>query len=81
MTTFFLVRHGETEWNTQRRIQGWADSPLTSLGLAQAEAHGRLLGMFRIDRVLGINSIQVKGNLFKRNRIIHRQSIFIHHAA
>ncbi|MEE3182918.1 MAG: histidine phosphatase family protein [Pseudomonadota bacterium] len=52
MTTFFLVRHGETEWNTQRRIQGWADSPLTSLGLAQAEAHGRLLGKFRIDRVL-----------------------------
>ena len=52
MTTFFLVRHGETEWNTQRRIQGWADSPLTSLGLAQAEAHGRLLGTFEIDRVL-----------------------------
>ena len=52
MTTFFLVRHGETEWNTQRRIQGWVDSPLTSLGLAQAEAHGRLLGTFEIDRVL-----------------------------
>jgi len=52
VTTFFLVRHGETEWNTQRRIQGWADSPLTSLGLAQAEAHGRLLGTFEIDRVL-----------------------------
>ena len=44
MTTFFLVRHGETEWNVERRIQGWADSPLTSLGLAQAEAHGQLLG-------------------------------------
>jgi len=52
VTTFFLVRHGETEWNTQRRIQGWVDSPLTSLGLAQAEAHGRLLGTFEIDRVL-----------------------------
>ena len=52
MTTFFLVRHGETEWNVERRIQGWADSPLTSLGLAQAEAHGQLLGKFGIDRII-----------------------------
>jgi len=36
----FLVRHGETEWNLRRRIQGWGDSPLTATGLAQAEAIG-----------------------------------------
>ncbi len=53
MTTFYLVRHGETEWNVERRIQGWADSPLTSLGLAQAEIHGQLLGKFGIDRIIG----------------------------
>ena len=52
MTTFFLVRHGETEWNVERRIQGWADSPLTSLGLAQAEVHGQLLGRLGIDRII-----------------------------
>ena len=52
MTTFFLVRHGETEWNVERRIQGWADSPLTSLGVAQAEDHGQLLGKFGIDRII-----------------------------
>jgi len=39
----YLVRHGETEWNRARRYQGWADSPLTERGLAQAEAIGRLL--------------------------------------
>jgi probable phosphoglycerate mutase len=39
----FLVRHGETEWNLARRIQGWGDSPLTSRGAAQAEAIGRRL--------------------------------------
>src|SRR4051794_36183631 len=34
-----VVRHGETEWNRAGRIQGFrADSPLTSIGLAQAEA-------------------------------------------
>jgi len=41
--TIFLVRHGETEWNRARRYQGWADSPLTPLGIAQAEAIGRKL--------------------------------------
>jgi len=39
-----LVRHGETEWNLERRIQGRFDSPLTSRGEAQAQAVGRLLG-------------------------------------
>lgn len=41
--TIFLVRHGETEWNRARRYQGWSDSPLTPLGIAQAEAIGRRL--------------------------------------
>lgn len=39
-----LVRHGETEWNLERRIQGRFDSPLTRRGVAQAEAIGRLVG-------------------------------------
>lgn len=38
-----LVRHGETEWNLVRRYQGWADSPLTERGAAQASAVGRRL--------------------------------------
>ena len=41
--TIFLVRHGETEWNRIGRYQGWLDSPLTPLGIAQAEAIGRRL--------------------------------------
>jgi broad specificity phosphatase PhoE len=39
--TIFLVRHGETEWNRQRRHQGRFDSPLTVRGIAQARALGR----------------------------------------
>jgi broad specificity phosphatase PhoE len=38
-----LVRHGETEWNLQRRYQGRSDSPLTEKGIVQARAIGRLL--------------------------------------
>lgn len=43
--TIFLVRHGETEWNRERRYQGWSDSPLTAHGAAQAEALGRRLAL------------------------------------
>ena len=33
-----LVRHGQTTWNLQRRLQGQLDSPLTDDGVAQANA-------------------------------------------
>ena len=38
MTHILLARHGETEWNAIRRVQGWTDIPLSEKGLAQAEA-------------------------------------------
>ena len=38
-----LTRHGETEFNVQRRAQGLADSPLTPLGLRQVHAMAGLL--------------------------------------
>jgi len=48
-TNMFLVRHGETEWNKQNRLQGNQDSPLTSNGIQQALAVKRSLGQHRID--------------------------------
>lgn len=36
MLQVYLVRHGETVWNAERRIQGQSDSPLTALGEQQA---------------------------------------------
>jgi uncharacterized phosphatase len=38
VTTFTLVRHGETEWNRHGRIQGSTDVPLDAAGVAQARA-------------------------------------------
>ena len=39
----YLVRHGETDWNKERRIQGQADIPLNEFGrrLAEKTASGR----------------------------------------
>jgi probable phosphoglycerate mutase len=42
-TDLFLIRHGETVWNAESRFQGHQDSPLTPLGMAQAEAAARHL--------------------------------------
>jgi probable phosphoglycerate mutase len=44
-TTLVLVRHGETAWNVESRIQGHTDVALNALGEAQAAAVGiRLIG-------------------------------------
>jgi len=34
--TFYLARHGQTQWNIEQRIQGQLDSPLTGMGQQQA---------------------------------------------
>jgi 2,3-bisphosphoglycerate-dependent phosphoglycerate mutase len=43
MTELILIRHGETAWNRERRMQGQTDTPLSALGRAQAGAVGQRL--------------------------------------
>lgn len=43
MPTLYILRHGQTEFNLQHRVQGRCDSPLTELGVAQAHAAGKWL--------------------------------------
>ncbi len=51
MTTILLARHGETDWNSERRWQGWADQPLNDVGRAQATELGASLAGHAIDAV------------------------------
>ncbi len=39
----YLMRHGETLFNVQHKIQGWCDSPLTARGIQQAQIAGEYL--------------------------------------
>lgn len=43
MPTIFYMRHGETDWNAQGRLQGAQDVPLNDLGRRQSVAAGRIL--------------------------------------
>jgi broad specificity phosphatase PhoE len=51
MTELYLVRHGETDWNAARRIQGRTDIPLNDVGREQAREAAELLARRRWDGV------------------------------
>jgi broad specificity phosphatase PhoE len=49
VTTIFLARHGESDWNVERRFQGHTDRPLTERGREQAHALANLVAGEEID--------------------------------
>ena len=41
----YLMRHGQTDWNAEEKVQGWNDTPLNETGAEQARAAaGKLSG-------------------------------------
>jgi broad specificity phosphatase PhoE len=52
MTTFFFVRHGESEANAAHRFSGRSDSPLTDRGRKQAEIVAATLDDVPFDRIV-----------------------------
>lgn len=51
IATIYLVRHGETQWNQEKRLQGGIDIPLNDRGQRQAEALARRLEGCPLDRI------------------------------
>lgn len=51
MTQLILIRHGETLWNRELRMQGHRDSPLTDTGMHQARRLGQRLADLSFSRL------------------------------
>ncbi len=51
MDVLYLVRHGETEWNRQQRLQGRLDSRLTEQGREHARRNGELLAREAVEHL------------------------------
>jgi len=51
-TTFYFVRHGESEGNAARVFTGQTDSPLTARGRQQADVVARELAKVKFDRIV-----------------------------
>ncbi len=49
--TVYVVRHGQTDWNKDGRIQGGTDNPLNATGREQASAMSRLMAEVKVDTV------------------------------
>lgn len=62
MTRVILIRHGETAWNRERRMQGQSDTPLSDQGRIQARALGarfagwRFAALYSSDLVRGMDT-------------------------
>lgn len=61
MTRVVAVRHGETEWNRNGRMQGWAPVPLNETGREQAAAAGEwLAGEYAFDRAVSSDLLRTE---------------------
>jgi 2,3-bisphosphoglycerate-dependent phosphoglycerate mutase len=56
MLDLWLIRHGETTWNSEGRIQGHMDAPLSALGIRQANALAKRLVGKKFDAIYSSDS-------------------------
>jgi probable phosphoglycerate mutase len=59
-TRLCIVRHGETAWNAEHRVQGQLDIPLNEIGLRQAQAVGMVLKEERFDAIYSSDLVRAR---------------------
>lgn len=60
---FYLMRHGQTLFNMRKKIQGACDSPLTELGIKQAEAAANYFADIELDHLYSSTSERASDTL------------------
>ncbi|WP_110927984.1 histidine phosphatase family protein [Bacillus massiliglaciei] len=74
-TTFYLVRHGETDWNKEKRIQGRSEVPLNAKGIQQAKRTADLLATRKIEIVLTSPLYRARQTAKIISRKLNRESV------
>ena len=59
-TEIILIRHGETEWNSQKRMQGHSNSDLSEVGRGQIQALGELMKNVSFDHIYSSDSLRAR---------------------
>jgi broad specificity phosphatase PhoE len=72
LLTLYITRHGETVWNTHKRMQGWSDSELTVNGIINAVSLGDRVKEVKFDAIYTSPSRRTvsTANLIKGDREI-----------
>ena len=66
--TIYYMRHGETDWNVEGRLQGGIDTPLNELGRTQAARAGRVLADLFTRQGLDASSLAYVASPLQRAR-------------
>ena len=56
----YLIRHGQTDWNVDRKLQGQTDIPLNQNGRKQAEDAAKEISKLKIDRIISSDLLRAK---------------------
>ncbi|MAD82526.1 MAG: histidine phosphatase family protein [Deltaproteobacteria bacterium] len=59
-TEIILIRHGETDWNSQQRMQGHSNSDLSEVGRGQIQALGELMKNVSFDHIYSSDSLRAR---------------------
>jgi phosphoserine phosphatase len=73
-THLYVTRHGETQWNVEKRVQGFLDSPLTERGVWQAKKLGAAMADISFDAIYSSPSGRA---LQTANHILHDRPLQI----
>lgn len=58
--TWYFVRHGETDWNAEKRMQGQWESNLNEAGRGHADVNGRWLATLPIEHIWASPQVRVR---------------------